>query len=528
MSDILIANIGTRNLISSRQLELLTDEALLQEWNQERPTLRSLTQAIYHDQRWDLVELNILNTLIDQLKAKGKELSYIYLFTSDQATVDGGITGQDTLYAGQIIKHLLLEQEGWREEWEANPSSNEASVTDRITCQVIERNMARPKELIPLYLAELNCIRTQHPQAELLICDTGGTPQQKASLKLAAEFMADDNCEYWQVLESRKENGDIELGRGKGKVERLDRDEYKKVILAQQIRLLISEGHYQGASKLKEQDHDQVFVLLKAMAHRQAQHLHLDSLSHQSNQTEEYWLTEIRSIGSYGLPSKLYPSLSSFLQTPLQALGNNRNEWGTAMNDQHYFDLCETLSLADYYWSIGAYPQGILNYYGFLEQFTKALISTLTGHDVYHEQADDFHTKRKTMQGIVGKNSVPDYIKYLIRHNSNQKVTQILDSFKITHTSFLIKKAKQSAEYNRLQTVAEQQYFLGRSNIRGINTFRNMFAHEGIGFSREEILLFQPNFESIRKNWHLHFSLPQTNWYHAANQELTKFLKNTY
>jgi len=215
MKNILVANLGNRNLKFNGKLytEKPGSDNDLSLYN-EKNSFKSLTQKIWN--LWDSgskpeidIEINILDSF---LRDNQYVFEKVYLIGSNQ--IEEKKQDQDTYWEALIIKRIIEENFG-------------------ISSEVIEcrKKVTDNNQLLVFFRDTLKDLKQKYPEAKFIICDAGGTPQQKLALKIAVEFLFDK--EEFDVLYKPID---------KDELVKVDHYEYRKIILAEQIFSLINNA----------------------------------------------------------------------------------------------------------------------------------------------------------------------------------------------------------------------------------------------------------------------------------------------
>lgn len=489
---VLIANIGRRSVIDSENKDL-TESQTIQKSLKINSNLdfKSITEKIL--EHWEDIEkyvaLNILNRLIDKLiDERSYKIEKVYLFSSDQEGEFSKYRRQDTLYAGKIIKNLLMR--------------DFKITSDDI---IIKKKVVTPNKLIPAYRAALLEINKNHDKETLVICDSGGTPQQKSSLKIAAEYLLGNRCEYWQVIEEVDEDGSVLLGRQYGEPKPQEQDEYRKIIDNQQILLLIKKGEYAGAVDLRvdspsTMNGDTVVRLLNFMAYRKR------LIKHQARNS----LLKHNYTGER-LRRKGFSSLVNYsLRVPVC---EKPERWSSHFRNQEshddFFDLCEILAVAEFYLKLQDYSDALLNYHVFIEHFYNAFLTKYTSYDLldpnrYQQNQRNLTRELRQMPHIT---------------NKFQNVFLSL-AVKIHHTKHLIQR-KGISDKHLHELIKSFDKCLKKEHKTNISDYRNDFAHKGKGVNKVNIERFIPEFEK----WAKLMSFPEENIYFQINTEFANVLR---
>jgi hypothetical protein len=328
MSKILVANIGNRTLIEVHhkgtgigQKPYISPDGKAHEGN-----FIHLTQLILEKSWFETVKINIIDKIIDQ---NINDLTDIYLFVSDQR---GDYTSQDTLYAGKILKKLIISKYNFKET--------------QISVIEIKANVIEADKLIPIYRKAILDIKNQaaYVNKKFIFCDSGGTPQQKASMKIVVEYLfKGNNYEYKQVIQKTDYNETFNFENSI--VKPIASVEYAKIIADENIILLCQQGAYQGAKLLRlsvTSVHDNIYKVLNFIE------LRMNRLTYNAKMLVSGLRPPFR---------RKFPTLDNYDQnTPL----GNYTPWQNDFHKEDFFQLCEILSIAQYYWSLSDWS----NFYG--------------------------------------------------------------------------------------------------------------------------------------------------------------------
>jgi hypothetical protein len=488
MDKVLITNIGNRSLIGVKNgLNEIKPKMYRQE---TEIILKTIEEDISF---LDGYRINILDALLD----KEKGFTHIYLFVSDQqgAAIEEQYKSQDTLYAGEVIKKLILK--------EYHSIKTENIVVVPFTCTVVDAN-----ELLPNFRKSLKEILVKHPNSEFIISDSGGTPQQKTSLKIAAEYLLpQDKVSYFQILETWNEDGSVKLGDSKLKSQ--DNQEYRKIIDAQQIALLIDNGNYAAAAYIYSETSkiDFIYKSLKCLEYR-------------SNLLTQDAINQIQGIDK----KRLTNSFNTFkdIKNPQMPWSAYQN-WENLLNREDFLRLYEILSLASFYEKLEDWTNVVLFYHIFIETFLYSVI--VKRHPDYNlNDLDNFDANKDKLKDYIndvansGANVKIDIFSYVysitppvtidfVRKNwVDIKITEIVDTFR-----------KCNSNWNRVN-----------NKKAGLDKLRNEIAHKGKGISsKEEIKNIISDFDKYTKLWRNSLGLGNidNNVYLQANKEIKEALK---
>lgn len=396
----LIANIGARSLVWKRQdgtyealerdfFELLTQdywlvwEKLAEIEDRQQRHQAAMVELTTHHTRWthrdpsDQWEVTILPPLLEELKNGFREEEqaplqlphHLLLFVSDQGsgTVQRGVgTKQDTRYAGRIIKEFLPLQ---------------YPLSCNIDIKTITAQVYRADDLLKAYWEALEKLNEDQKYQDLhfVLCDTGGTAQQKAALQLATEYLFDKKEQvdtvngyrytFWQVREEY--NGkDIKLNGGIPHY--LGREIYRKMLNNKEVQQLVEQGNYRAAialrSSIVDASNDRIIKILECT--------HLRS---------RLLLNDAREIYQQFAPnSKKFPPIYDFYQkNPLgtytqsipcpntqQPLG----KWEDCLDKASFIRVCEAFTIAEYYYTLEQWTDLVLAIQTFIENYLRDII----------------------------------------------------------------------------------------------------------------------------------------------------------
>lgn len=239
----MIANVGNRNLRYRGKKFKDIDAA--------QEDFRAFTKKLWENRQAELAHLGleILPTLIE---AKKENLRYVALFYSDQAAENTRIN-QDTLYAALLIKELLT----------AHYPKIEV-LLEELRLKVTDANA-----LMRSYHLKLMGYRSRYGDHRFLILDAGGTPLQKSSLKITAEFVFKYEPEY-EVYNVAM------LKEGQSVLEPVEPVEYRRILEGEEARSLVENGYYGAAiNVIYGGDRHEKNPLLQALAAAQSRMIHL-------------------------------------------------------------------------------------------------------------------------------------------------------------------------------------------------------------------------------------------------------------
>ena len=367
MKNISLANIGNRNL-TYKGKTLLPDNRLLEtQLSFRERTLDLLNQ--FHTIKPELNE-QILSVLLNDIGPENIEKVVIFA-SNNQA--EGDRNDQDTIHEAHILQQLFTERLG-------------------VIVDVVEytKNVTHNDELLRFYREKLHPYQLSN--FPIIICDAGGTAQQKAALKIAAEYLLDPaQFSVRYVLPS-------------GKLTTVDQVEYRRIIDEEQVAALVQHGQYAGALAVYEAlpNKDQQLQALIQFSHLRIRHLWADAQLQLSKPLKE--LSPLLNQFGVGLPSGNYDLFKSFF------------------SKRDFFLICERVELACNSWRFGDYSGAVLNFQIFQELFLNCYISSfgkynLTGNyfNAFEELKADLMTQASPIVDFFGgglRTGVPLSIKY--------------------------------------------------------------------------------------------------------------------
>jgi hypothetical protein len=502
MAKVLLANIGNRTLVAKKNngsLELF-----------EKHEFQSISKSHFRENtRWieeqiragnreilEEMDVNIINAIFE----KEGIPDYIYLFTSDQEGEDEVRKRQDTIHAGYIIAELLGKEYGDRVKVEPITITGSVVKLDHLTVRFREE-MKR-------------LVFEKHPDDKIIICDSGGTPQQKNALKIVSEyFLSDREPSFYQVREEiDPKTGEAVLG--KGEAVRLENNEIGQIVDEQNISLLIDSGEYSAAATLRRRTLSDIpEILLRVMSFRK-ELLHNDAIG-QLSQDPNSRVTAKDWLSDKDLLQEVCPSICNFL---LKKTPEKWEDWRSDFRSSAEFHkLCEELELASFYWHLGKWTEAIRTYAIFVEDFLNSIYSKRNikrkgTNSHYLDNINDIKIKNELKpDGSILKvlpTSVSTYIAYLLVMTSCSDILKsILYSFKQCNSMWT-------------ETPSDRD--------KGLDRLRNNISHSGTGVTKADIDKYIPDFEKIIRSWHDQMGVPfekDGNAFFKANEEIKKLMK---
>lgn len=446
MKSILIANLGNRNLLVNGKLIDKTNSDYISGLLLSKKTLsfREITRKIHGKIDEYSKQIKLQPNIIDTFLTERKEIESLFLIGSDQ--VNENKQDQDTIWEAEILKYVIGKKY-------------------KIHCDVIryEHNVTSNNDLLKFYTYNLHLWKEKYPGYKFIICDAGGTAQQKSALKIAAEFVLDkDEFEVWYIS--------IE----KNTLEPVDQYEYRKIIVSEQIKSLISAGNYQGAIKICESlnswDLFNDLNLLLRFGYFRISNLYtaIDPIGKKQN--ERFKLIELPKFISD------YQDRIAQCSDSLQSCFGNKLEQYTP--DTHAFHTSELYFIACFYLQTRNFTSYILAMAIFIESYTLHYISSHTGYNLIEKYgkdgekvvkkiADEYKSK---IESITGKEfklqglTLPvqlAYSKIIAEETCNDSAAVLIDLLMKLNNSFKC--------------------------ILAIDTLRNEIAHKGKGVTEKQL-----------------------------------------
>ncbi|MGB3618325.1 MAG: hypothetical protein WBA12_09410 [Catalinimonas sp.] len=453
---LLLANVGNRNLLYDGQP--IPEHLRAHAPNQ---TFKAFTRHLLDDYAAHAPRLavNILNALIDE---KRGELSEVVLFASNQTSE--AYQDQDTLYAGELLARKITEAYGL-------PAR----------CVELRCGVTNNEQLMRTYRSKYKEILREHPDERFLLCDAGGTAQQKAAFKIMAEYLFDtDAYEVFYVAWKG----------GRSVVEPVPTVEYRRIIGLEQIDALNRRGNYRGAADLyalnrKKPDKSVAYRLMQFAHYRRA--LVPDAARHHAN-PDTYKQHDWEGL----LPLHDYHARRPLGGSP------ELSRW---VGPKAYFDLCETLAVADHYHRLRDLTGAVLYAAIFTERYLAAVLTEQLGYDLlkdYDEAAEQMvrdHRDHPAVREVFGED---------VRRGLP---LQIVVAGTLDHP-----------DHTRvLATIREGNSWFLDGTRRGIDRLRNDYAHRGLGVDEARLAEYAPDFAATLRTWREALAMPETSVYDQLN-----------
>lgn len=467
MKKIVLANIGNRNLkFKGETYFSKTHGSTFREWT------KNLLDNF--EENKPLLTINILNDLLDSLDG---EIEQVILFPSNQVNEEK--QDQDTIFEGEILHKLIEERYNLTVDY-----------SRQVTCKVTDNDA-----LLRFYRKELKGIKQNYPSHKLIICDAGGTAQQKSALKIMAEFLLDEN-EY-----------QVSYVNPNGILEDVPQLEYRRVIQAEQIKKLISFANYTGSYEILGYDN-----VLKCAT------------------------SNLLAIKLIGVGSILFEKKWGFLATYLTGINKKQLQNSTLLSrlnkqesliknqgfkklfsEQHLFILGEILSQIDFFWKKELFNQTILSIALFYENYLYFIITKNLGYDLadnFEEENERLKNEAKlhfsNIQVKFGDKPIIDGVPFKILLTKNIK-----DDANIRFINLI----KPYISFGKNYTVPSH-----RPHVQSINSVRNKIAHTGIVIDSNYRNHNLPYLEGFLKDLFVLFELDSDNFYDCLNSFIVEKL----
>jgi len=475
---ILLANIGNRNLsLEGKDLAASKDKGF---------TIRSFTQHIFQNlpAYKNRLSINIISGLLQELQG---ELSKVVLYGSNQQ--DPKVSDQDTLYVAAIMKELLDEQ---------FPDINfEVRLLDGIS--VVDND-----RLLAFYRSELVKLLYEHPQNRFVICDAGGTAQQKAALKIIAEFLLPKG--QYSVYYQNGKTHQLEI---------VENVEYQRVITQEQMAVLITRSEYRAALDLLEHiggDEESLDIFRRFLTFLACRK---EMLIHDAKSVVSGKLCQLDS------PEDLRSSVfNRYNQQVLYPEPEFELQLSKALN-KHFFESQERLEWATHCYDQNRKTEAVLSFQNFVEIFLGLLLEAVLP-DFANAASDPGQGKKlityieerfpaiiTQFENRITNISLPVLIctlKELMKESNARRVLELLTILENTHSYFV---------------------FLNGGAYSGLDKLRNKIAHEGEGVNDEKLIQAYPDFGGLLKTVRQHMNMPLTNTYNHLNELLIRKLRET-
>lgn len=477
MPNILIANIGNRNILYQgeshfamvKQKKLTFDfrtftQQLLENFEEEKPHIQP----------------NIINTLLDE---KCEKLDRVILFSSSQPEEER--QDQDTCFEGELLAKILPSQ---------YPN---LIVENRILkAPVTDNNL-----LMKAYRDELKAIDLQFPDATYMICDAGGTAQQKSALKIVFEYLFDrEDFEVYHVAQGIDYKSEIKLS---------EPIEYRRILDAEQILSLIEQANYRGALEIfsrlnRRANESPVYQLLNFGRYRM----------------ERLWLEAQKFAKIENYPASLHPHLDDLINYKKLKPSGDYSGWITQLfSKKAYFELCESFAILQRYSDLDDYTAAVLNIFRFIENYLYHIMDEQLG---YHFNQDFLSAQQMLAEDVRRRNKY----RGINRRFPARRIRGGVPLFIMVsayapepphghHKDFLKSFTVMNSLLNR--------EFKGESDHLPLDTLRHQIAHKGLGVTKAEFKSI-PGIDDLVEKWAQWLQVSSINPYLRLNQKIELLL----
>lgn len=473
---ILIANIGNRNLRYDNELQPAPVHA-----RSGQIDYRAFTQSLWanFDAEKQYFGINILDSLIESQRAR---IDHVVLFASDQA--EGERQDQDTLYAGQILARLIPEQF--------------AGLTAE--CRMLQAPVTNNNALLLNYREELRLLQRQYPDAYYLICDAGGTAQQKSSLKIMFEYLFDrEDFQVFYVAQGQDY---------KSQVAEIPPIEYRRILDAEQIISLIDHGQYAGAEEIfsrlnRNAATSPIYHLLRFCRFRQ----------------ERLWLEAHKHTDLTHYPEWLHPHLHYLTAYRNLRPAGAYEGWASELfSSRAYFELCECFAIVQRNYALENYTQVVINLFRFMESY---LYHVLDENLHYHFNQNFPDAQQKLIrEGVIrypnmarffnGKRRPKGGVPLLILAAENVQGLQYPE-----HSHFI-------NSFRSINSFLNPE-FRDNPDYLALDTLRHQIAHRGLGITEQEFHGI-PRITKLIERWDEWLQMPAVHPYLRAHDTIQTLL----
>lgn len=426
---IILANLGNRNIsFKGRTFSDLQPNDKLGCTN-----FRGFTEKLLqnYESLKEYISINILTDLIDNMPENPEKL---FIFFTDAP--QGERNDQDTIFEAQIITKKFIE---------LYPSVEVISYA--LKCRVTDAD-----EMMKRYRMYLTRIIKNHSLEEVIVCESGGAPQQKFALKIISEFLFDT-----AILKSYS----VEVGLGNIVIRQQPAIEYKNVIVEEQSSALISIGDFSGALTL---------------------------LKYKNNSNPNRKLIALLEVSNYLMRNDLNRALKALNTIPIQSLQisqtyksdlselslfNESYEFiSDLMKKKDHQTCCILLSIANWKLTQKSYGEAALYFSIFIENYLTAVINFEASEFEVDGYGDKFERFLSGLnEGLIFPGlELPNYIDIQKGASVPFKIA-VADHINHTRNKNIVGEIKKAnSHFKRIN---------GERNPIGLDSLRNKFAHEG-------------------------------------------------
>jgi len=470
---ILLANLGNRNITFKGQdfdyIKKNTDKTFLQ-WSKEL--------LDDYDKHKNHLDINIINPLIEQRPAK------IFLFYSDQRKFDTKIN-QDTIYEALIIEKILIDKYGFEK--------------NQISLEAIDSKVIDNGNLLKYFRSVLKRISNRFKNDFFIICDAGGTAQQKMALKLMAEFIFTKGKYEIKYTEKNELVTDVNV------------DEYRKIINQEQAIKLIHSGEYVAAANLLD-FHD------------------LDQASKDKDKIKKLFAYCYFRFYNH---DKISIGLANNIKSHHQILNDDKKKIPLTKNTDlidffKYEDLRGILDLffkAKFYYLLGNYSASILNFSRFYEKLFNKYMDKIFNRQKYGNTKHHTEIQKRNFERDVEKKYKEVIQKCRKRYDTPEKKIFRIEINSLPSQAIIIKNSpnKTLSKIGKILSphiIYTDDAVENKENL--LNLVRNKIAHEGRFITESNIKNELSFYPGLLKNIENELELKTGNLF----EELNVYLEN--
>jgi hypothetical protein len=464
MKKILLSNIGNRNILyNNKNFDFKTDGSF-KEWTKALLTNFEIEKPF--------LSIQIIDQLLDN-----DVFEEVFLFSSNQ--INEIKKDQDTLYEAEILKKLIEE----KYQTKTSIIENQNKVIDNDAQMLFYRHSIRT-------------INRQFPDEKIIVCDAGGTAQQKSALKIILEFFLEET--QFEVFYPNPSNGLIE------KVQQI---QYRRIIQTEQIRKLIDIGEYKSATKLLGFDNPILCASDSKMP------VKLLGLGHVLFERQwQYVLPFVKNSNHKQIKN------SKLLTRILAQKSLIENDEFTLLFEENIlFKLGEMLAQIQFCWHQKLFTNTIMQFAIFYETYLYEIIS----HELEFDLANNFDFENERLK----RTAKLEFVN--VAHFFGQK--DIVDGvpFKIMIAENILNDCNNSFLKLLKPFISDGKDFkvigFGKQAV-AINSIRNKIAHNGRVIDKVAIKDELPYLEDLLNSVFKVFGLSQSNPYLAMNQYIVENL----
>lgn len=435
MKKILLTNIGNRNITLDDNLYVKNlgeeKEISFKEWSKE--ILND------YDELKDKLDINIINPLVE-----GDNKAYqVYFYYSDQSQLDT-FTGKDTLFEAEIMKKILIDKYDYKEE---------DIHLQKVDCKIINNG-----DLMKYYRKSLLQLKRKWKNHTFIICDAGGTGQQKMALKIMSEFMLDKDQYEIKYVEKNKLTSDVNI------------DEYRDIISTEQAIKLIHLGQYTAASELLGFDAIETF--------------------HKGKDWKKkiFAITYFRYISNMDFARKITNSFGRINDEQLNAFKKEELDFDTGeidkvLSKKEIFKLTDYLHKAQFLIEIGQYSSSILTFSQFYEYLFNTNLQSIYGKNKLKKARNDDKYFEEFENWV--KNSFDNEISACKKRYKYFRI----EPTNLSTMCIIAKNSKSELIRKIAQLLSPHiEYTDDADKTRGfINSLRNKVAHSGLYLTQNDM-----------------------------------------